>query len=266
MLYTAHGEGVRRGRDQERGVAADSRAPRRRRAETADESEDHAVVPRSRHRVSESVEGGQSRAAPDQHRRFARRSTRRPGPRSRTCFWPPTTCGRGPIWLAWKPPTRRGAGQPTRCWIGRNLERPRAATWALTEPSVFRRFKEWDRLLFEQGERHSWRHAAWAAFKQSLPFSVRRRPRETAPAGTPSPSSTAVHCRALAIVPTAVFAGKARREDDTMNTKHTSLPAFGRQSHARSAVTPTWAANISWFSQCFFVSFVPWAEGPRTTS
>jgi len=52
---------------------------------------------------------------------------------------------------------------------------PRAAIWSLTEPSVFRRFKEWDRLLFERGEGHSWRHAAWAAFRQGLPFSARRR-------------------------------------------------------------------------------------------
>jgi hypothetical protein len=60
----------------------------------------------------------------------------------------------------------------------------RAAIWPLTGPSVFRRFKEWDRLLFERGERHSWGHAAWVAFTQSLPFSARRAPRGTAPAET----------------------------------------------------------------------------------
>ena len=41
---------------------------------------------------------------------------------------------------------------------------PRAAIWPLQEPAFFRRFKEWDRLVFERGERHSWRNAAWAAF------------------------------------------------------------------------------------------------------
>ena len=47
---------------------------------------------------------------------------------------------------------------------------PRAAIWPLTEPSIFRRFKEWDRLVFEQGAPHSWRSAAWAAFRQWLPL------------------------------------------------------------------------------------------------
>jgi uncharacterized protein with NAD-binding domain and iron-sulfur cluster len=51
---------------------------------------------------------------------------------------------------------------------------PRAAIWPLTEPSIFRRFKEWDRLVFERGERHSWTKAAWAAFRQWLPFGAGR--------------------------------------------------------------------------------------------
>jgi 15-cis-phytoene desaturase len=59
---------------------------------------------------------------------------------------------------------------------------PRAAIWSLTEPAVFRRFKDWDRLLFERGDRHSWRHAAWAAFRQSLPFAARRQTQRSAPA------------------------------------------------------------------------------------
>lgn len=59
---------------------------------------------------------------------------------------------------------------------------PRAAIWSLTEPAVFRRFKEWDRLLFDRGDRHSWRHAAWAAFRQSLPFAARRQTQRSAPA------------------------------------------------------------------------------------
>ena len=41
---------------------------------------------------------------------------------------------------------------------------PRAAIWPLQEPAFFRRFKEWDRLVFGRGEPHSWRNAAWAAF------------------------------------------------------------------------------------------------------
>lgn len=45
---------------------------------------------------------------------------------------------------------------------------PRAAIWPLQEPSFFRRFKEWDRLVFERGERHSWRHAARAGFAHWL--------------------------------------------------------------------------------------------------
>jgi hypothetical protein len=45
---------------------------------------------------------------------------------------------------------------------------PRAAIWPLQEPSFFRRFKEWDRLVFERGERHSWRHAARAGFARWL--------------------------------------------------------------------------------------------------
>ena len=47
---------------------------------------------------------------------------------------------------------------------------PRAAIWPLTEPSIFNRFKDWDRLVFEQGAPHSLRSATWAAFRQWLPL------------------------------------------------------------------------------------------------
>jgi 15-cis-phytoene desaturase len=52
---------------------------------------------------------------------------------------------------------------------------PRAALWPLTEPAIFRPFKEWDRLVFERGDGHSWRSAAWAGFKRWL-LGSRRQP------------------------------------------------------------------------------------------
>ena len=61
---------------------------------------------------------------------------------------------------------------------------PRVAIWPLTEPSIFRRFKSWDRLVFEQGAPHSLRSATWAAFRQWLPLGWRRPSRPTVPAGT----------------------------------------------------------------------------------
>ena len=61
---------------------------------------------------------------------------------------------------------------------------PRAAIWPLTEPSFFRRFKEWDRLVFERGLGHSWRKAAWAAFRQWLPLRRRRPSPPAVPAQT----------------------------------------------------------------------------------
>jgi hypothetical protein len=57
---------------------------------------------------------------------------------------------------------------------------PRAELWPLVEPAVFRPLKAWDRLLFEQGKRHSWRQAAWAALRRCLPGS--RTPSETSAA------------------------------------------------------------------------------------
>jgi 15-cis-phytoene desaturase len=61
---------------------------------------------------------------------------------------------------------------------------PRASIWPLTEPSIFRRLKDWDRLVFERGHRHSWRNAAWAAFRHWLPFGGRPQSPPTVPAGT----------------------------------------------------------------------------------
>jgi uncharacterized protein with NAD-binding domain and iron-sulfur cluster len=53
---------------------------------------------------------------------------------------------------------------------------PRVELWPLQEPSVFRRLKNWDRLIFEQGRRHSWPQAVWAGLRQWLPGG--RSPRE----------------------------------------------------------------------------------------
>jgi uncharacterized protein with NAD-binding domain and iron-sulfur cluster len=61
---------------------------------------------------------------------------------------------------------------------------PRVAIWPLTEPSIFNRFKSWDRLVFEQGAPHSCRNAAWAAFRQWLPLGGRREPRPAVQAET----------------------------------------------------------------------------------
>jgi uncharacterized protein with NAD-binding domain and iron-sulfur cluster len=61
---------------------------------------------------------------------------------------------------------------------------PRAAVWPLTEPSIFRRFREWDRLVFERGEPHSWRRAAYAAFKRRLWSGDRRNSPPTVTAET----------------------------------------------------------------------------------
>jgi uncharacterized protein with NAD-binding domain and iron-sulfur cluster len=43
---------------------------------------------------------------------------------------------------------------------------PRAAVWPLTEPSIFRRWKEWDRLVYEQGQPHSLRRSMRAALRR----------------------------------------------------------------------------------------------------
>ena len=65
-----------------------------------------------------------------------------------------------------------------------NCPAPRVETWPLTEPSMFRRFKDWDRLVFERGDRHSWRNAAWAAFKRWLSPGARRHSPPAVRAGT----------------------------------------------------------------------------------
>lgn len=65
---------------------------------------------------------------------------------------------------------------------------PRAAVWPLTEPSIFRRFKAWDRFRFEEGRCHSLRGAAWAAVRRLLPGG-RRRPSPST--GTPASTTQA---------------------------------------------------------------------------
>ena len=167
-------EGVRRGRDQERGLAADSRAPRRRRAEAVEGREDHAVVPRSRHRVSEPLAGGQPRAAPDQHRGLACQSPARlhrdrepvPGCRLREDGHRPRVHGvgerGGPPGRERSPRSRGVSGT-----AGGDLAADRAVDLPPLQGS-------WDRLVFEQGAPHSLRSAAWAAFRQWLPLGGRR--------------------------------------------------------------------------------------------
>jgi uncharacterized protein with NAD-binding domain and iron-sulfur cluster len=47
---------------------------------------------------------------------------------------------------------------------------PRATIWPLTEPSVFRRLKDWDRLVFKDCRGHSIPGSVWAALRQRLSF------------------------------------------------------------------------------------------------
>ena len=47
---------------------------------------------------------------------------------------------------------------------------------ASDRPAIFRPFKEWDRLVFERGDQHSWRSAAWAGFKRWLVGDRRQSP------------------------------------------------------------------------------------------
>ena len=43
---------------------------------------------------------------------------------------------------------------------------PRAAVWPLTEPAIFRRWKEWDRLVYEKGNAHSFLSSVLAGFRR----------------------------------------------------------------------------------------------------
>jgi uncharacterized protein with NAD-binding domain and iron-sulfur cluster len=67
-----------------------------------------------------------------------------------------------------------------------------AGVWPLVEPALFRRWKEWDQLVFEQGAPHSLSRAVGAALRRWWPGKKVRRPELVArrPAGHeyPEPS------------------------------------------------------------------------------
>jgi uncharacterized protein with NAD-binding domain and iron-sulfur cluster len=84
------------------------------------------------------------------------------------------------------------ANEAARRAVNALLERaesaaPRVAVWPLTEPALFGRLKEWDRIVFGQGRSHSLPRAVWEAVRQRFGL---RGSRTAQPSPAAKPSST----------------------------------------------------------------------------